>query len=76
MAAIDTPQQTLEVVTISKEEAANIIALLAGQLADTHIQGVQSGAAPELRVVDRGQLVKRLVFVIDKAAECKNKAVK
>lgn len=56
----------LDVLQISKEEAANLIALLAAQLGDTVIRGHQAGACPEV-VVNDG-LFKRLAFVIDRSA--------
>lgn len=57
----------LEVLTISKADAAEIIAFLAGQLANHTIPGNQSYRAPEILITDRGHVFKRVVLSIDKS---------
>lgn len=56
----------LEVIAISKHEAAQIIALLAGQLADTAILGNQSGAAPTINIMDFGAIKMKIALVLDR----------
>ena len=46
----------LEIIHFTREEAANVVALLAGMLAGKHIQGHQSGEAPVVHVVRDGQI--------------------
>jgi hypothetical protein len=47
--------------TLTKYEAANIIALLAGQLADVNINGNCLGACPEVKIQRNG---KRVYFTV------------
>lgn len=54
----------LDVLQLSKQEAAQVIALLVAQLADTTISGMQAGACPEVVIHDG--LFKRLAFCIDR----------
>ena len=55
----------LEVVHLTRKEAADVVALLAGLLAGKHIQGHQSGEAPVLHVVKDGQIDYCLGFIVD-----------
>ena len=63
MATLEIVDDRLTVVTISRKDAADMIALLAGQLAGKPIQGNQGGACPYI-IVDDG-MGKRMTFVVD-----------
>lgn len=59
-------QYDQEVLMLSKADAAEIIAFLAGQLANHAIPNNVSNRSPDLLIMDRGQVVKRIVLCIDK----------
>lgn len=50
------------IVGLSPEEAANIIALLAGQLAGAAVAGSMGGACPQISYLDEQQHERRMVF--------------
>ncbi len=52
--------QKTVVIVLSRKEAANLIALLAGQLADEAVQGNHTGAAPTIQIGDHD-----MAFVLD-----------
>lgn len=54
-----------EVVAISKSEAVEIIALLAGQVAQVPVSGNQSGACPTINVVDFGVIKAKITLIVD-----------
>lgn len=57
-------ENKLSYITISKKEAVDLIALLTAQLADETAPGCMSGACPEIKLLDRGVITERLVFVV------------
>jgi hypothetical protein len=52
------------VITLSPSEAANVIGLLAAQLAGTPLTGNAAGAAPTLNVVEDGRIKYRLSLLV------------
>lgn len=55
----------LRVVAISRKEAVELIAFLAGHLAGQAVPGNHTGVAPEIRIIDRGVCVERIGLMID-----------
>lgn len=64
--ATEIIEKELHAITLDRQEAANLIGLLAAQLAGTTLQGNMSGACPEVRIVDRGVVKHRICFVVNK----------
>jgi len=52
------------VITLSPSETANVIGLLAAQLAGTPLTGNAAGAAPTLNVVEDGRIKYRLSLIV------------
>jgi hypothetical protein len=61
--ATEVNEAGFRVIMLDRAEAANLIGLLAAQLAGTTLQGNVSGAAPSLNIEDRGVVKYRLVFL-------------
>lgn len=55
----------LEILVLSKREAAEVIAFLGSQLADTCIPGNAVGAAPVVRVVHKGAIVREIALCLE-----------
>ena len=55
-------------ITINRWEAAELIAMLTGQLAEVGVGHRCNGACPELYITDENHVQRRYVFVIDKKA--------
>lgn len=53
------------VIAISRKEAVELIAFLAGQLGGETVPGNYAGAAPEIRIRDRGVCAERISLLID-----------
>jgi len=62
---------SIRIVTVSRREALNLISLLASQLADEPLPGNfhAHGEVPELNIEDRGHIMYRMVFVLDREAK-------
>lgn len=59
----------LKIITMDKQEAVDLIGLLAAQLADVALTGNMSGAAPSINVVDKGVIKYRLSFLLERKSE-------
>lgn len=53
------------VITLSPSEALDLVTLLTGQLANLPVPGRMSGAAPEIKIDDRGRFEEKLAFFVD-----------
>ena len=62
-----TDDGKLEVITLSREEAANVAALLTAQLADVPLQGNEIGAAPVVKLVESGRILCEVAFFVKSA---------
>lgn len=54
----------LRIVSVDRKDAADLIGLLAAQLAGTALTGNMSGALPSINVVENGVVKYRLVLVL------------
>lgn len=54
-----------EVYALSRKEAADLVGLLTAQLAGVTLIGNQGGACPEIKIVDRGVVIRRLVLMLE-----------
>ena len=59
----EKPKETT--ICLDREEAANMIALLVGLLADEPIHGNHTGAAPSVHIVEGGQVKSILSFLVE-----------
>lgn len=67
MATTRNVDDRTDLVVLSRKEAANLVTLLVGQLADEPVRGNQAGEAPIIRIVEDGRAVKLLAFVVEPA---------
>ena len=58
----DGPQ--LKIISLTRQETANIIGLLAAQLGDVTLRGNQGGACPDVNVLDHGNVKYRITFIV------------
>ncbi len=65
MARQEAIDERTKVVELSRKEAADLIALLAGLLANAAVAGNQRGAVPEIKIVDRGVVELRLLIGLE-----------
>lgn len=65
IAPFGNPDRKEFAVALTRKEAADLIALLAGQLARTTIQGNHAGAAPSVILFQDSQLHSKLHFVVN-----------
>lgn len=66
MATEEIVDKQLSVISLSKQEAVNLIGLLTAQLGNVALKGNASGSAPELNIIKYGQTKYRLVFCLEK----------
>lgn len=62
--ATEVIHENIRIISMDREDAANVIGLLAAQLAGTTLQGNQSGATPTINIVENGVIKYRLVLVV------------
>lgn len=67
MASIFVDKDNQEIITLSKKEAVDVLALLTGLLGQETVPGNMAGAAPEIKIMDRGLVIKRLFLLINHA---------
>lgn len=58
-----TPKHTA--ISLTRQEAVNLIGLLVAQLGGTAMLGNMSGAAPEIIISEKGGFKQRLSFVVN-----------
>lgn len=64
--ATEEIEDKLHVLSLSSEEAVNLIGLLAALLGKTTLQGNMSGAVPIINVVELGASKYRVAFLVSK----------
>lgn len=55
-----------QIIKLTAQEAADIIGLLAAQLADTPLVGNQAGACPTIKIVEDGRIKYALSLIIER----------
>ena len=64
--ATESLHNGLHIIVLSRQEAANVLGLLAAQLADVALSGNQCGAAPQFTIVrPDGSIAFRLCLTLD-----------
>lgn len=63
MATEDT-EGKLRIITLSPQEAVNMIGLLTAQLAGVPLQGHAAGSAPSINITEHGAIKHRMIMFV------------
>ena len=55
----------LTCISLTRSEVVELIALLTAQAVGETAPGFQAGAAPQIRITDRGVIVERIAFYVE-----------